>query len=109
MNPGRMNRRLTIQVLTASTDAAGGRTETWADAFDCWGELVSHKASEPVEANAERTVDRKSFRIRYYAGLAPETHRILYQLKFYNITGISEEGIKDRILLDCHATQGLTN
>ena len=108
MNPGRMNRRLTIQSVTTGTDAAGGRTETWADAFDCWGEAVTQKGSEGITSDAERATDRRQFRIRYYAGLAPESHRVLYQLKFYNITGITEEGIKDRLLLDCIATQSLS-
>lgn len=108
MNPGRMNRRLTIQVLTASTDAAGGKVESWADSFDCWAELVTHRGSEGQQADAERAVDRKQFRIRYFSGIAPESHRVLYQLKFYNITGIAEEGIKNRLVLDCHATQSLT-
>ena len=107
-NPGRMNRRLQVQVRTLTKDATGGRKETWANAFKVWGEAVSHKAAEGILGDSERTTDDRHFRIRYQSTLAAGTHRILYQLKFYDITGIIEEGIRDRMLLTCRAVQSLT-
>jgi SPP1 family predicted phage head-tail adaptor len=109
MNPGRMDRRLTVQVRTLTKDAAGGREEAWADAFDCWGEAVTQKASEGVTADADRATDDRQFRIRYKSGIASGTHRVLYQLKFYDITGITEEGRRDRLLLTCRAVQALAH
>lgn len=109
MNPGRMDRRITVQVRTLSKDAAGGRTETWADSFKCWAELVKHTAAEGITADADRSTDERQFRIRYRTGLASGTHRILYQLKFYDITAIEEEGRQDRLLLTCRSVQSLTH
>lgn len=109
MNPGKMDRRVTIQVRTLSKDAASGRVETWADAFQCWAEVVTQKASEGIAADADRSTDERQFRIRYKSGISSGTHRLLYQLRFYDITGITEEGRMDRMLLTCRATQSLSH
>jgi SPP1 family predicted phage head-tail adaptor len=109
MNPGKMDRRITVQVRTLTKDAAGGRVETWADSFLCWAELVKTSQAETITADADRNIETRQFRIRWKAGLASGTHRIFYQLKFYDITGIEEEGRLDRLLLTCRAVQALTH
>jgi SPP1 family predicted phage head-tail adaptor len=109
MNPGKMDRRITVQVRTLTRDAAGGRVESWADTFDCWAEVVSQKPKEGIVADADRSIDDRQFRIRYKAGLTSGTHRVLYQLKFYDILGIEEQGRQDRLLLTCRATQALSH
>ena len=108
-NPGKMNRRLTFQTRTLSSDSAGGRTETWVDSFDAWAEMLSHKAAEKVMGEAERSEDVRHFRIRYRSGIGEGTHRVLYKLKFYDIEGVTEEGIQDRLVIHCKALQSLTN
>ena len=108
MNPGLMNRRLQIQVRTLTKDNTGARVETWVDAFKVWAELVTHRSDENILADADRSTDDRVFRIRHQSSLASGTHRVLYQLKFYDITGIIEEGIRDRMLLNCRAVQSLT-
>jgi len=107
-NPGKMDRRLTVQVRTYTRDATGGRIETWADSFDCWGELVTSKSKEAIAGDADRNIGEKTFRIRYKAGLASGTHRILYQLQFYDILGIDEEGRSNTLLLTCRSVQSLS-
>lgn len=108
MNPGKLNRRLTIQERTLTADGAGGRVETWVDAFDCWGELVAQKQTESQKADSDRNEETTTFRIRYKSGLGSGTHRVLYQLRFFDIRGITEEGIKNTLLLDCRAIQALS-
>ena len=108
MNPGAMNRRLQLQVRTLTKDNVGARSESWADAFKVWAEEVSHAAAEAILGEAERTTDDRVFRIRYQSSIAAGTHRVLYQLKFYEITGIIEEGIRNRMILTCRAVQSLT-
>lgn len=109
MNPGRMNRRLTIQARTLTKDSAGGKAETWADSFDCWGELMASKGSEGIAANADRPKRELKFRIRYKSGINAGTHRVLYQLAFYDIEEIIEQGIKDKMIIRCSSIQSLTN
>jgi SPP1 family predicted phage head-tail adaptor len=109
MNPGKMDRRLTVQVRTMTKDAAGGRSESWSDSFKCWGQVVAIASDEDITADADRETITRQFRIRYKSGIAPGTHRILYQLKFYNIEGIEEEGRRDSMLLSCRSVQSLTH
>ena len=109
-NPGKMDRYIIIQARTLTKDSAGGRVETWTNAFvDVPAELVKTSQTETITADADRNIETRQFRIRYKAGLASGTHRILYQLRFYDITGIDEEGRQDRLLLTCRAVQALTN
>ena len=107
MNPGKLNRRLTVQVRTYTRDATGGVTEAWADAYSVWAEMLSHAQEEKLVSDADRSIDIKHFRIRYKSGLAAGTHRILYKLKFYDIEGITDEGITVTQLLKCRAAQAL--
>lgn len=107
MNPGKMDRRVTIQARTAAKDGAGGREDAWFDLYLCWAEIVTSKAAEAITADADRASEDRQFRIRYKAGLTSGNHRLLYQLKFYDITGIVEEGRRDRLLLTCRALQAL--
>lgn len=109
VNPGRMDRKLTVQRRTLAKDAAGGRVETWVDAYDCWAEAVRTKQNETIAGDADRNIEDRQFRIRYRADIASGTHRIFYQLCFYDITAIDEEGRRDRLLLTCRAVQSLTH
>jgi SPP1 family predicted phage head-tail adaptor len=108
-NPGKMDRRLTVQVRTYTQDGTGCKLEDWADSFSCWGELVTTKAKEGIVADADRAQTDRTFRIRYRSGLASGTHRIFYQLQFLDIVGIDEEGRKNTLILTCRALQALTN
>lgn len=104
-NPGKMDRRVTIQARTLTRGTDGSRVETWVDSFDCWAEIVVHRGKESVVADADKPQDQRQFRIRYKSGLAAGTHRLLYQLKFYDIVAVTEEGRQDRLLLDCRSVQ----
>ena len=107
MNPGKLNRRIVLQVRTVSKDATGSRVETWADSATVWAELVKQTGNESTPADSERFTDSRQFRIRHRS-LDPANYRILYQSKFFDITGITEEGVKTTMVLDAVATQSIT-
>lgn len=107
MNPGKLNRRIVIQVRTLTKDATGGRVQTWADSATVWAEIITQKGTSGIIADSERIQDTRQFRIRTRT-IAPETHRILYQLKYYDITGITEEGISTTLILDTVATKSIS-
>jgi SPP1 family predicted phage head-tail adaptor len=104
MNPGKLNRRIILQVRTLTKDATGSRVQTWADLAPVWAEQVKQTGKEASSADAENHQDTRQFRIRHRA-INEQDHRILYQSKFFNITGIIEEGIKTTLLLDVSATK----
>ena len=109
MNPGKLNRRLTIQSRTVTKDSAGGKVETWADVFDCWAELVQSKGSEGNAADSDRPSNEKQFRLRWKSGIEADTHRILYKLVFYDISEVIEEGVKTSLLIRATAIKNLVH
>lgn len=106
-NPGAMNRRLTIQERVMRKDAVGGRVQDWADAFKVWAQEVSNKQRQGEIADADRVRGDRTFRIRWNEAITAGTHRVFYQLKFYDIVGVTEEGIKDRMLIECRSVSAL--
>ena len=106
MNPGKMDRRITIEARTLGKDAAGGRIETWETSAEVWAELVTRKSREAAAADSERPFDTRTFRIRYRT-ITEHDHRILYSGKVFNITGISEEGRKDALVIEATAATAI--
>lgn len=107
MNPGKLNRRLTIQVRTLTKDATGSSVETWVDQSPkAWAEAVKQSGKEATIADADRNQDARQWRI-WHRELTTGNHRISYKSRVYDITGITEEGIKTTILLDTVATQSI--
>ncbi len=107
MNPGKLNRRVVIQRRTKTRDATGSTVSTWSDQSTVWAEAVMHKSIESEIIDSDRPQQKRQFRIRHRS-ITSEDHRILYQSQFFNITGITEEGIKNTILLDTVATKAIS-
>lgn len=106
MNPGKLNRRIVIQARTISKDATASRVETWADSATVWAEAVVQRGAEALPADSERFLDTRQFRIRHRT-IDPASNRVLYQSRFYDIRGVTDEGLKTTLLLDTIATQSV--
>ena len=104
MNPGKLNRRIILQVRTLTKDATGSRVQTWADLTPLWAEQIKQTGKESSLADSDNSQDTRQFRIRY-RNISEQNHRIFYQSKFFNITGITEEGIKTTLIIDAVATK----
>ncbi len=108
-NPGKMDRRIVLQERTLTQDATGSRVETWADVANRSAEKVTTRGREAVLADGEKSQTTQQWRIRYMPALAgadaTTNYRLTYQGKIYDITAITEEGRKDRHLIDSTATQ----
>lgn len=89
-------------------DAAGGRTETWATAFKAWGEQLRAREVEKVLGESDRAEDERHFRIRWRDDIDPRTHRVAYADAKFDITGMTEEGLKDHLILTCRNVESLT-
>lgn len=107
MNPGKLDRRIVLQVRVLSRDATGSRVETWADSATVCAEFVRQTGREANLADAERSQEQQQFRIRF-RNINATDYRVLYRSKFYDIRGISEEGRTEFLLLDTVATHALT-
>ena len=108
MNPGKLNRRITIQRRTKSRDELGGKVDTWADERKVFAELVMQRGGESIVADSDRATRNTQFRIRHFDGLNEQDFRILYQLRFYDIVAIEPEGVKTGMLVTTIQTQAVT-
>lgn len=89
---GDLDRRLQIQMSVESTDAAGDPVEAWGDVFKLWARRIPRNigAEQVGEGGVLRDFDLV-FEVRDGAkaqSIAPESHRILYKGRVYEIVGI---------------------
>ncbi len=106
-NPGKLDRRIVIQVRTLTQDGTGTRSESWATLTTVWAELVKDAGKQAILAQADRTQTSKFFRVRAI-DINETDHRITYKGKTYEIKGITEEGRDDTLLLDVVATEEIS-
>lgn len=99
MNAGKLDRRVSLQVRTTTKDNTGTRLETWAEESAIWAELMATTGSESSVDGALRERQATRWRIRYRAGVSSNTHRIVYNSKTYEITGITETGGREAFLI----------
>jgi SPP1 family predicted phage head-tail adaptor len=107
MTPGKLNRRITIQRRTASKDAVGGKTDTWATFREVWAELVQQKGNVGIVVNAEKATHQTQWRIRFISELNEQDFRIFYQGRYYDLGGIEPEGLKVSQLISTTQTQAV--
>lgn len=104
MNPGKLDRRLTIQARTLTRDAAGGAVPSYADVDTVWAQKVETTGRESRIANQLRADTTIVFRIRYYADLT-EQHRLLFEGRYYDVTQINEENRRETQLVQARTVE----
>lgn len=102
LEAGKFDRRIMVQVATESKDGAGDVIKEWIDAFprfarkqDSAGREFFGAAQVIREADVAFTVRDDS----QSRSIAPETHRIIYQDKIFEIVGIAEGAVREDVLL----------
>lgn len=100
---GLADRRLTIQGLSATQDAAGQPIETWADGLTVWSRLINQSGGERFTAQQVMGSSVTTFRIRFREGLDVKTNRVWYEGRAYDIHAIRELGRREAIEIDCSA------
>lgn len=91
--PGRLDRRITIQTVTLTQDSFGQAIESWADYKTVWAMVEYPSASERFISAGLHSARAAIFTIRDLDDLN-ETMRIVYQDLYWKITGIRESGRK---------------
>lgn len=102
INPGQLDRRITIQSRTTAANAYNEPVETWSDVATVWA-----KIDYPVTASDEATIQglnlattRVEFTIRHRADVNFIT-RVLYNSEVFDVERISEIGRKSYLKLTC--------
>ena len=108
MNPGTLDRRITIQARTLGRDELMAKRETWEDMLRVWAMLVRSNGRTGEVANSDRTQREKVFRIRWRDNVTPTDNRILYRGNTYKITACIEVGRRDMLDVVCESLEGLS-
>lgn len=93
MMSGRLDRRLTLQKPTTTTDDYGEEETTWNDYREVWGSIQKQSGREMFEAGKLAEIEIL-FRVRYLSEI-DTTWRIQYDGKDFDITHIKEVGRRD--------------
>jgi SPP1 family predicted phage head-tail adaptor len=97
---GQLNRRIVIEALTQTKDAAGGMVDNWATAYTVWAKIANLSGVERkiTEHGGQVAQARTEFTVRYNAGITAK-HRINYAGKFYNIKHVNDYNEEHRFMI----------
>ena len=86
---GKLDRRITLQSYTTSTDGYGQKVQTYTTLATVWAGVRYASGTERIMANRETAVASCIFVIRYRAAVTEKT-RILWGTDYYDIEHIAE-------------------
>lgn len=75
---GKMSRRLTVQVKSATQDGFGAESITWSDEARVWASIVPLRGKEYTLVQYEQESLMYLVELRYYPGLSPDGHRFVF-------------------------------
>lgn len=87
MNPGQLNKRITLQQKTTAGDGAGGVTETWSDVATVWAAVEPLNGPERYQAQKLQTIITHKVTIRYRVGVSPKM-RVVYSGRILEIVEV---------------------
>jgi len=91
---GRLDRKITIERKTTTTDSIGGVVETWATWKTAWSEVVPVSGREALRFNRPTASRVSKFVIRYLSGLT-EKDRIVHDSQNWDVIYIREIGRRE--------------
>ena len=96
MFSGKLDKRITVQQFTTTTNDFGEEEKAWATLVTTWAQVLplTSKAKEILESSSITAFDYLSFRIRHRSDLRRD-HRIMYENNVYDIEAIVELGRKE--------------
>jgi SPP1 family predicted phage head-tail adaptor len=104
MNPGNLDRQVTIQSAATTRDASGGVVLTWSDVVTVWGHKAEQGGREFRSAGTVHAEATVLITIRYYAPLTTD-HRLTVEGRTLDILAINEIGRRTHQLCQCRYTQ----
>lgn len=94
MKSGILDRRITVQVLTITRDAANDEIRTWADLTRRWASKAELGGSEVDAAGQALREGAAQFTLRWDSEsltFFPESHRFIWQERIYEIVAMNEQ------------------
>lgn len=98
IDPGRFDRRITIQTSAETQDSFGEADITWSTFAHCWAEKLDVGGRERFQTSGKQAEVDAVFRIHYQSGITHKM-RVYYNGSAYNILYINELGRKQYLEL----------
>lgn len=105
LDPGKLDRRVTVQARTSTRDAEGSAVDAFATEATIWAQKVQTTGSEARRAGSLRAETDLVLRIRYRSTLT-EQHRLVFEGRTYDIVSIVEEGRREAQVIQARFTEG---
>ena len=97
MQPGDLNKRMTIQYPTKVSDGMGNFTDTWNDSDTIWVALWPISATEVIRSMGAVMIISHRIRARYRRDLRP-SWRLRFGNRYFNIVSIINQGERNEYL-----------
>jgi SPP1 family predicted phage head-tail adaptor len=94
MEAGKLDRRITVERATTTTDAYGGEVATWVPLGTVWAAVEPISDGERFRAAEVAAQVTTRFRIRWGLGVTVED-RVVYDGRTYGIVGVKEIGRRE--------------
>ncbi len=99
IDPGKLDRRITLRSASVSTDGFGQAVRTYSDLGKVWAKVDYRTVKEGEETDRLTSVNKVRFTIRYRADVDATT-KISWDGKTYEVEGVSLEGRERYLILD---------
>lgn len=91
LDPGRLDRRVTLSYPEESRDGMGGVIVVWIEAATVWAEKIPAAGGRLYAAEAKRFERTLTYRIRHRAAVRPGW-RLTHGAEAFEITALAEQG-----------------
>ncbi len=100
IDPGKLDRRITLRSASVSTDGFGQAVRTYSDLGKVWAKVEYRGVpKEGDETDKLTSVNKVRFTIRYRSDVDATT-KISWDSKTYEVEGVSLEGRERYLILD---------
>jgi len=99
IDPGKLDRRITLRSASVSTDSFGQAVRTYSDLGNVWAKVDYRTVKEGEETSRLTSVNKVRFTIRYRSDV-DATNKISWNNSTYEIEGVSLEGRERYLIID---------
>ena len=99
IDPGKLDRRVTLQSASVSTDGFGQSVRTYSTLASVWAKVDYKSVKEGEDSEKLTSVNRVRFTIRYRSDVDATT-KISWKGKTYEVEGVSLEGRERYLIVD---------
>lgn len=99
IDPGKLDRRVTLQSASVSTDGFGQSVRTYSTLASVWAKVDYKSVKEGEDSEKLTSVNKVRFTIRYRSDVDATT-KISWKGKTYEVEGVSLEGRERYLIVD---------